>query len=195
MATKIDFKTLLMKIVNIFPKDMYLVHNWCAIAGDESDKENRGFYFCILEPEVRMMLNKLFPNNPTLYIQSVRDTKVDNTKVQEITDKKELKKIDDIVDNHMLEYGKIESWDTFNFSEKDIDEIFNEGKSFTLFENDDTPSVIISKSMFPLITNKTVNNVKYNYNISDEDATLNQISMCYDYELFQLVMRYLYLSI
>ena len=46
MAKKIDFKGFLTKIVNIFPKDMYIVHNWCAIAGEESDLENRGFYFC-----------------------------------------------------------------------------------------------------------------------------------------------------
>ena len=45
MATKIDFKTLLMKIVNIFPKDMYLVHNWCAIAGEESDEKIEDFIF------------------------------------------------------------------------------------------------------------------------------------------------------
>ena len=40
MATKkIDFKSFLTKIVNVFPKDMYLIHNWCAIAGEESDGE------------------------------------------------------------------------------------------------------------------------------------------------------------
>lgn len=195
MATKIDFKTLLMKIVNVFPKDMYLVHNWCAIAGEESDGENRGFYFCILEPEVRQMLNKLFPNNPTLYIKSVRDTKADNSKVQEILDEKELKNIDDMVNYHMTEFGKINTWDTFNFTEEEINQIFGEGKSFALFENDERPSIIISKSMFPLINEKIINNIKYNYSKNEEDDNLNQIALCYDYELFQLVMRYLYLSI
>ena len=56
-SVKVDFKTLMMKLVNIFPKDMYLVHNWCAVAGEESDVENRGSYFCILEPEVYLVLS------------------------------------------------------------------------------------------------------------------------------------------
>ena len=91
---KIDIKTFFTKIVNVFPKDIYIVHNWCVIAGEESDVENRGFYFCILGPEIRELLNKTFPNNPTVYIKSVRDTKTDLTKVQEILDEKALKRID-----------------------------------------------------------------------------------------------------
>ena len=141
------------------------------------------------------MLNKLFPNNPTLYIKSVRDTKSDNSKVQEIINEKELKKIDNIVNSYMSEFNKIDIWDNFNFSEDEINQIFGEGKSFILFENDERSSVIISKSMFPLITEKTVNNMKYNYSKSDEDNSLNKITLCYDYELFQLIMKYLYLSI
>jgi hypothetical protein len=194
MAKKIDFKTLLMKLVNVFPKDMYLVHNWCAIAGEESDEENRGYCFCILEPDVRIMLKKLFPNNPTLYIKSVRDTKADNSKVQEILDEKELKKIDSTVNNYLYEYNSIDGWNTFEFTEKDVKQIFSDGKSFTLFENDDKPSVIISKSMFPLINEKNINDVKYNYSRND-DEDINQLAIYYDYDLFQLVMRYLYLSI
>ena len=112
MATKIDFKTLLMKIVNIFPKDMYLVHNWCAIAGDESDLENRGFYFCILDTEVREMLNKMFPNNPILYIKSVRETKADLSKVQEILDEKIMNHVDFIVEENMKNFNSIQNWES-----------------------------------------------------------------------------------
>lgn len=196
MATKVDFKTLLMKIVNIFPKDMYLVHNWCAIAGEESDVENRGFYFCILEPEVRELLNKLFPNNPTLYIKSVRETKTDISKVQEILDEKTLKNIDNIVDSYMSRMNSDYEWSNFNFDEEEISSLFNNGESLTLFENDENKSsIIISKSLFPLITEKTINNVKYAYTENVDNSELNQIIMTYEYELFQLVMRYLYLKI
>ena len=94
MAKKIDLKTLLMKIVNVFPKDMYLVHNWCAIAGAESDLENRGFYFCILEPSVRELLNELYPSKPILYIKSVREAKADISKIQEVIDEKLINAID-----------------------------------------------------------------------------------------------------
>lgn len=196
MATKIDFKTLLTKIVNVFPKDMYIVHNWCAIAGDESDGENRGFYFCILEPEVREMLNKTFPNNPTLYMKSVRESKTDMSKIQEILDEKTLKRIDSIVESHMNKINSITVWDTFHFTDDEIDAIFNEGQSLVLFENeDDKSSMIISKSIFPLITEKTINDVRYSHDKYEDDVDLSQIIMAYDYDLFQLFMRYLYLKI
>lgn len=196
MATKIDFKTLLMKLVNIFPKDMYIVHNWCAIAGEESDIENRGFYFCILEPDVRKLLNDLFPNNPTLYIKSVRETKTDFSKVQEILDEKTLNRIDSIVETYMSKFNNINEWNTFNFTEDEITSLFKNGDSLTLFENDnDKSQVIISKSIFPLITEKTINEVKYSYGKYEEYSDLQQIIMVYDYELFQFIMRYLYLKI
>jgi len=192
----IDFKTVLMKLINVFPKDAYLVHNWCAIAGDESNDENRGSYMCIFEPDVRDVLNKMFPNNPIIYIKSVRETKADITKIQEILDMDIINDINSEVELFMNNFHKYDTWETFNFSDSDIASVFDDGNSLTLFENEEDRSpVIISKSVFPLITGKTINNVRYNYDRYDDDETLNQITLVYDYELFQLVMRYLFLKI
>lgn len=197
MATKkLDLKTIFMKLVNVFPKDMYLVHNWCAIAGNESDSENRGFYFCILDPDVRDILNKSFPNNPVLYIKSVREAKTDLSKVEEILDEKILKNIEVIINSFMINYNNYSEWNTFNFTEEEISLLFDDGQSLALFENDDDKSsIIISKSIFPLINGKTINTVKYIYDNYEEDSELNQIIIVYDYDLFQLVMRYLFLKI
>lgn len=193
---KVDLETLLMKILNVFPKDIYILHNWCAIAGDESDGENRGFYLCILNEDVREMLNLTFPNNPTLYIKNLRDAKKDLSLVQEIIDEKIVNVIETKVDEFMTSFKSITSWDNFNFSEEDTLKIFKNGESFILFENDENKvPVIISKSLFPLITEKTINSVIYNCGKYNENNELNQITMVYDYELFQLVMRYLYLDI
>jgi hypothetical protein len=196
MATKLDLKTVFMKLLNVFPKDMYLVHNWCAIAGNESDVENRGFYFCVLEPEVRELLNKTFPNNPVLYIKSVRDAKTNISDIEEILDEKILKNITAIVESFMSKFNNYVDWNTFNFTEEEISALFDEGQSLTLFENDDNrSSIIISKSIFPLVTGKVINEVKYIYDNYEDDDQLNQIIIVYDYELFQLVMRYLFLKI
>lgn len=193
---KIDIKTFFTKIVNIFPKDMYLVHNWCAIAGKESDVENRGFYFCILGPEIRELLNKTFPNNPTIYIKSVRDAKTDLTKTQEVLDEKIIKTIDSMVESYMSKLNSITEWDNFQFNDNEISALFNDGESLLLFENDsDKSPVIISKSVFPLITEKTIGDVRYTCDKYEDDETLNQVIMVYDYDLFQLVMRYIYLNI
>lgn len=195
-SVKVDFKTLMMKLVNIFPKDMYLIHNWCAIAGEESDVENRGSYFCILEPNVREMLNKTFPNNPVIYIKSVRETKTDLTKVTEILDEKILNKLNETTESFMKSVKNDYGWDEFNFSESEISDLFDDGKSITIFEDrDDIPSMIISKSIFPMITGKTINKVRYMYNKYEDNEELNQIIMIYDYDLFQFVMSYHYLKI
>ena len=196
MATKIDFKTILMKLVNIFPKDMYLVHNWCAIAGIESDNENRGFYFCILEPDVRECLTKAFPNNPILYIKSVRETKSDITKVEEVLNNEDIKVIESIINRYTKELNEVSEWSTFDFTEDDISSLFNDGQSLTLFENEENRSpIIISKTLFPLITEKTINTVKYSYTKYEADDNLDKLIMVYDYELFQLVMKYLYIKL
>lgn len=197
MATKkIDLKTFLMKIVNIFPKDMYLVHNWCAIAGTESDDENRGLYICILNSDVRELLNKSFPNNPVIYIKSVRDAKADVTKIDEVLDEKIIKNIENTVDSFMKSFNNYDTWETFNFTETEINDLFEERKSLMLFENDENRSpLIISKSVFPLITGKNINDVKFVYDIYGDGKDLNQIIMSYDYDLFQLIMRYIFLKI
>jgi hypothetical protein len=193
---KIDIKTFFTKIVNVFPKDMYLVHNWCAIAGDESDGENRGFYICILDSEIRTLLNKTFPNHPTLYIKNIRETKTDMSKIQEILDEKILKNIDSIVESHMSKLNSVTYWDTFHFTEEEKTALFSDGDSLELFKNDKYKSpIIISKSLFPLITEKTIDNVRYSYNNDEDENGLNQIIMVYDFDFFQLVMRYMYLKI
>ena len=87
-------------------------------------------------------------------------------------------------------------WKTFNFSESEISDLFDDGKSITIFEdNDDIPPMIISKSIFPLITGKTINDVRFMYNNYEDNEELNQIIMIYDYDLFQFIMTYHYLKI
>ena len=96
----------------------------------------------------------------------------------------------------MDSFHSITEWSTFNFTDDEISNIFDDAKSFTLFENDsDKSPIIISKSIFPLITEKTINNTRYSYTKEIDENNLNQITIVYDYELFQLVMRYLYLKI
>ena len=196
MATKIDFKTLLMKLVNVFPKDMYLVHNWCAIAGKDSNDENMGTYICILDADVRALLDGLFPNKPILYVPSVREAKTDISKVDEVLNNITIKSIEKQIENITNIFNEITTWDTFNFNNDEIISLFDNAESLSLFENDtDREPVIISKSIFPLISEKTINDVKYAYRKYDTDDTLNQLILDYGYDLFQLIMIYVYLKL
>lgn len=195
---KIDFKSLLTKLSNIFPKDIYVIHNWCVIAGDESDIETRGQYLCILEPDVREMLNSMFPNNPIIYIKSVRETKLklDFNEVQEILDTQAIKNITAKVESLMGNFTKYSTWESFEFTDDQIESLFDIGESITLFENhNDRSQVIVSKSLFPLITAKTIGEVRYTYDHYASDDSLDQLTIAYEYDMFQLVMLYLFLKI
>ena len=194
MAAKLDFKTLFIKLNNIFPKDMYIFHNWCAIAGSNSETENIGFYMCILDQQARDLLNGLFPNNPILYVKSVRETKTDISKVEEILDNNVIDKLNSTVNTFMEQYNSYENWDSFNFTPDDVAALFDNNESLVIFKDDDTKSeLVISKSLFPLVTSKTIDTVKYAYDSSNDE--LHQIIVDYRYDLFQLIMKYLFLKI
>ena len=126
-------------------------------------------------------MNKIFKKNEPIFIEEILDTEA-------------IKNIENIVNTNLSEINKVTEWSTFNFTDEEIESLFKEGRSLTLNENEDS-SVIISKSIFPLITEKTINVVTYAYTNYDTDGSLNQVIMSYDYELFQFVMRYLYIKL
>jgi hypothetical protein len=74
-----------------------------------------------------------------------------------LVDDKVIKNIESIIDTFLTDFNRYEKWDTFNFTDDEIHDLFDESGSLTLFENDENKSsIIISKSIFPLINNKTI---------------------------------------
>ena len=75
MAKKDLLRDSLVKLVNIFPNDIYIVHNRYVIAGNKSEENTRGYFFCIFEPDIVKVWKEKFPDNPVIYIPSVREAK------------------------------------------------------------------------------------------------------------------------
>lgn len=185
-------KESMTKLVSVFPNDVYIVHNKYIIAGDKSEENTVGYYFCIFQNDVFMEWKKLYPDNPVIYIKSLRESKI-SREVEFITDASLIQSLEKKIETYVNETVNADkSWERFEFKDDMLEKIFTNNESVNLFS--DKREIIISKTIFPLITAKTINNVYYTFGDIDSRG-LNTLYIQYDHEYFQLNMKYFYLPL
>lgn len=185
-------KESMTKLVSVFPNDVYIVHNKYIIAGDKSEENTVGYYFCIFQNDVFMEWKKLYPDNPVIYIKSLRESKI-SREVEFITDTSLIQSLEKKIETYVNETVNVDkSWERFEFKDDMLEKIFTNNESVNLFS--DKREIIISKTIFPLITAKTINNVYYTFGDIDSRG-LNTLYIQYDHEYFQLNMKYFYLPL
>lgn len=185
-------KESMTKLVSVFPNDIYIVHNKYIIAGDKSEENTVGYYFCIFQNDVFMEWKKLYPDNPVIYIKSLRESKI-SREVEFITDTSLIQSLEKKIETYVNETVNVDkSWERFEFKDDMLEKIFTNNESVNLFS--DKREIIISKTIFPLITAKTINNVYYTFGDIDSRG-LNTLYIQYDHEYFQLNMKYFYLPL
>lgn len=185
-------KESMTKLVSVFPNDVYILHNKYIIAGDKSEENTVGYYFCIFQNDVFMEWKKLYPDNPVIYIKSLRESKI-SREVEFITDASLIQSLEKKIETYVNEtINADKSWKRFEFKDDMLEKIFTNNESVNLFS--DKKEIIISKTIFPLITAKTINNVYYTFGDIDSRG-LNTLYIQYDHEYFQLNMKYFYLPL
>lgn len=185
-------KESMTKLVSVFPNDVYIVHNKYIIAGDKSEESTVGYYFCIFQNDMFMEWKKLYPDNPVIYIKSLRESKI-SREVEFITDASLIQSLEKKIETYVNEtINADKSWKRFEFKDDMLEKIFTNNESVNLFS--DKKEIIISKTIFPLITAKTINNVYYTFGDIDSRG-LNTLYIQYDHEYFQLNMKYFYLPL
>lgn len=185
-------KESMTKLVSVFPNDVYIVHNKYIIAGDKSEENTVGYYFCIFQNDIFMEWKKLYPDNPVIYIKSLRESKI-SREVEFITDTSLIQSLEKKIETYVNEIVNVDkSWERFEFKDDMLEKIFTNNESVNLFS--DKREIIISKTIFPLITAKTINNVYYTFGDIDSRG-LNTLYIQYDHEYFQLNMKYFYLPL
>ena len=185
-------KESMTKLVSVFPNDVYILHNKYIIAGDKSEENTVGYYFCIFQNDVFMEWKKLYPDNPVIYIKSLRESKI-SREVEFITDTSLIQSLEKKIETYVNEtINADKSWKRFEFKDDMLEKIFTNNESVNLFS--DKREIIISKTIFPLITAKTINNVYYTFGDIDSRG-LNTLYIQYDHEYFQLNMKYFYLPL
>ena len=190
-----DFETLLTKIAKVFKKDIYILNGFC-IAGQDSLAELKSLVRCRLSQESLNLVKEVFPDEEIIYISDVKKAKADlnnytTTVIPEMTKK-------DIIDRYVScfqEFDSITEWDTFNFSEEKIKQMFGDNLTTELFEDNDTiPTVIIGASLFPLATEKNINDIYYHIEVGDDEDKLNKLYTVLDTDWSQLENLIMYIE-
>lgn len=194
MSKETTFRDLLVKIKNIFKTDIYLIHNQYIIGGEKSSAENIGYDVCVLTPELISVCSKIFDCDKIYYIKNVSNAKDDlDNNLSEVTSIAESELVRYSLEEVINIRDKCDTWNNFNFSEKQLNDLFENNVTISLFENyENIPEVTISKSLFPLVTKKTASDLYYHV---IKDQSYINLLIAFDFPLFQLFMLYRYLDI
>jgi hypothetical protein len=192
MAKEITVPDVLNKLSNIFTKDMYLIQNRYCIGGNETDDETAGKSICILSPDIMDIFIDYFGNTQVIFFENLKKAKATfNTEdeykyVKVRIEERNKKQLIDNKDGLMKTIDSIKGWNQFEFTEKELDLIMNEGNVITLFkDNNDIPEVTISKSIFPSIKQKDFSNVYYSVSKAKNLKNMYTLVLSYDHNIFQ----------
>ena len=195
-----NFKDLLNKACSIFKDDMYIVNNRYLLAGDMSEKDSDGYYFCRLSQDsIKVCNEQLGEKEQIIYVENVRkakDTFGELSRIVENEDEKKLvlKKYKNL--NKQL--STVQGWEKVKLTEEEINDLYDRCVNIELFKNEsDIPTVTISKSFLPLTTEKNIDNLFYSVqvieNIDIDEGDIGKLFLSIDIPQFQLNMIYTYL--
>ena len=194
MGKEVTFRDILVKITKVLSSDLYLINNQFIMGGHKSDENSIGYYLYRLSPAAMTASAEHFKTNKVYYIsdgKAAKDSLENNFIV--VTNELELKQINDKKDEILRLVKKTDIWKSFNFSEDDVTTLFSDNSTIELFKDDeDIPSVTVSKTLFPYITEKNVSKLYYNV-IKKSEYTNLLLSL--DYDMFQLYMLYKYIAL
>lgn len=199
MAKEITVNDVLTKISSILKTDMYLIDYCHCIGGKESEEKTVGENILLLSPKAIDLFKKQFPESPSIFFSDIKKAKTDIATILEGNklEEEEYWKVD-IPENEKKEYvkrrdflidiiKKQDIWDNFSFTEEELNILYKKCGTIELFENDkNRNTVIISKSIFPMVSEKEVNNVCYTVFDDKDDEDMGNLLLCYDSEYFQI---------
>ena len=195
-----NFKDLLNKACSIFKDDMYIVNNRYLLAGDMSEKDSDGYYFCRLSQDsIKVCNEQLGEKEQIIYVENVRkakDTFGELSRIVEKEDEKELvlKKYK----NLNKQFNTVQGWEKVKLTEEEINDLYDRCVNIELFKNEsDIPTVTISKSFLPLTTEKNIDNLFYSVQVIEnndiDEGDIGKLFLSIDIPQFQLNMIYTYL--
>lgn len=196
---KIQFKDFMNKMGTIFSSDGYLAFNKYFIGGEESNKIDKGTYICLLSDDTTKMLQEYFKNDKIIEFTNIKKAKDNPTNTdytKQVTDDKIISHVIDSIKSLTNDINSIQSWKPFNFTEELLEKLYDECSAIDWSPDDKKiASITISKSLFPLITSKTISEVNYNIKNLDLADKISQLTMSFDNDFFQIYMVYYYIPI
>ena len=196
---KTTFRDVLVKLSNVYLTDIYIYKNQYILGGDLSNLNNPGIFICQLTGDTMKIFDEKLDKSKIYYVSDIKKSKDNFDEYsKEVTDKNEINRIEDLKEKILKEVFNIETWNNFKFNDEEIQLLFNDGISIEIFKNDTKiPSLILSKSMIPLATEKNLDKLYYyllSTNTEAGDTMINKIIFSLDTELFQVYMYYTYMN-
>ena len=195
-----NFKDLLNKACSIFKDDMYIVNNRYLLAGDMSEKDSDGYYFCRLSQDsIKVCNEQLGEKEQIIYVENVRKAKDTFGELSRIVEKEDEK---DLVlkkyKNLNKQLSTVQGWEKVKLTEEEINDLYDRCVNIELFKNESNiPTVTISKSFLPLTTEKNIDNLFYSVQVIEnndiDEGDIGKLFLSIDISQFQLNMIYTYL--
>ena len=168
MSKKALIPDILLKLSNIYKEDMYFINSMYCIGGITSDDSAIGKSFCILEKERADDIRDYFGNLPVIYIKNLKkakefySTEFEYQYVQAQVEEKLKKELIEKKDEYLSIINSTKKWNQFHFTDDEVKALIKDNERITLFTNDkDIPSLEVTKCVFPMITEKGLNNLMY----------------------------------
>lgn len=157
MAKKkeLTLRDVLMKMER-FTKDCFILHGRCFIEGEDSLRLSPANVYGYLTEDAAKIVREAYPDADLLEVINVRNAKDDpehNIKVVPNRSTKAAEKMR--FEDHFNDYLGVE-WKTFDFTDDQLDELFNESKQIE-YEILPGKKIQITKGLFPTITIKKAN--------------------------------------
>lgn len=191
---KLTIREILVKLSNIFPSDMYVIHCRYIVEGPKSKEQNCGYYSVYLTEESTNMFQEHFSKKDIIYFSDVKKAKDELKDYTSIV--KEDEKIKEIIEDsnkYIRDLQSIEKWHRFHISDKEINDIFEGMEVEIQFDKNIDQRMMFSKSLLPLITKTTFSNLYFHSRKLEMDKKENdiiQLIMSFDHEYFQFYMTY-----
>lgn len=195
MSKRTLYEDLLIKLAPIFPRDVYIVKCTFIISGDAGEAHTIGKYMCKLHEKYIKAASEVLDKDKIYYISDLKNYKKavaegipDPCYLWEVSCKDDIKEINKAVYDMFNKVLFINEWDKFDFNNDEITALYKDRESINIFK--DKP-VCVSKSIFPSITEKEIDNAYY-YREDMDDLGMSRFIISMDKPMFQLFMIYTY---
>lgn len=185
-------KELFIKLKYIFPKDMILVKNRYAIAGEKSYDETYGLNITILEPAQEALVTEFFGKD--VFVKDMTKLKEyaegKHTEiVWEELSKDSSEKTHKMIESILKEVDGIDDWKSFVENEDFLKYIFDKKGIYNIPIPGTEDMIRIGKPALPMITVKNAPGYKYHV-AYDEKYGIYRLFIRLDFTHFQLYMKY-----
>ena len=195
MAKALDFFDILTKLSHVYSKDIYIINNKYIIGGKETEDETSSSFICSLNDELANVIKEKFENEDFIYIANIKKAKTEYEDNVRTGIRGDIKKTNLENFNKLYEsISKVKWWKKLNLTEDQFNDLLKNNNTLELFKDDDeNPTVIITKDLLPLVNDKNYENIYYT--LDTLEGNIERLIISIDTEWMQIYDVVYYLDI